>query len=197
MNDGDHALTFLYLLGCLVLVGSALAARRIPIGQGLKMAAGWVLIFLAVFAAFALRDDFSALGRRLFADGRGQPIVEGKTVRIRRESDGHYWVNASVNDVSVRFLIDSGATVTMVSKAMTDTAGISAQGGFPLPVDTANGTIFVRRGVVRELALGPIQRHDFPIHIGQGDTDLNVLGMDFLSSLASWGTEDGWLVLKA
>ena len=37
--------------------------RRIPIGQGLKMFAGWVLIFLAAFVAFALKDDFVALGK--------------------------------------------------------------------------------------------------------------------------------------
>ena len=47
MNDGDQALSFVYLVGLLVLVVSALLVRRIPIGQGLKMFAGWVLIFLA------------------------------------------------------------------------------------------------------------------------------------------------------
>ena len=197
MNDGNHAVTFLYLLGSMVLVGSALAVRRIPMGQGLKMAAAWVLLFLAAFAVFALRDDFTALGRRLLSEGRGQPIVEGKTVRIRREADGHYWANASVNGVSVRFLIDSGATVTIIGADTAARAGISADGGFPVAVNTANGTILLRRGMVRDLGLGSIERRDFRVYISPGEDDLNVLGMNFLSSLASWGTEDGWLVLKA
>ncbi|MFL6863287.1 MAG: TIGR02281 family clan AA aspartic protease, partial [Allosphingosinicella sp.] len=61
---GDQALTFIYLLGCLILVVSALLVRRIPLGHGLKMFAGWVLIFLAAFVAFTLKDDFMALGNR-------------------------------------------------------------------------------------------------------------------------------------
>ena len=45
MNDGDQAVHFLYLIGLLVLVGSAFMVRRIPIAQGLKMFVAWVLIF--------------------------------------------------------------------------------------------------------------------------------------------------------
>ena len=60
MSDGNQAADFIYLIGVLVLVASALVVRRIPIGQGLKMFAGWVLIFAEVFVVFTLRDDFLA-----------------------------------------------------------------------------------------------------------------------------------------
>ena len=94
MSDGDHALSFVYLIGVLVLVVSALMVRRIPIGQGLKMFAGWVLIFLAAFVAFALKDDFLALGKRVLAEsrGEGQIVAVGKALRIRKSMDGHFWV---------------------------------------------------------------------------------------------------------
>ncbi|HLL31366.1 MAG TPA: TIGR02281 family clan AA aspartic protease, partial [Allosphingosinicella sp.] len=92
MNDGDQAVSFLYLMGVLVLVVSALLVRRIPLGQGLKMFAGWVLIFLAAFVAFTLKDDFTALGKRVLAESRGEGdmVSAGRELRIRKSLDGHF-----------------------------------------------------------------------------------------------------------
>lgn len=116
--NGDQALSFLYLVGVLLLVSSALLVRRIPIGQGLKMFAGWVLVFLAAFVAFTLKDDFMALGKRVLAEsrGEGQAVAVGRELRIRKAMDGHFWVNGELNGHKVRFLVDSGATVTSIDR---------------------------------------------------------------------------------
>ena len=196
MNDGGNAVSFLYLLGCMVLVASALMVRRLPIGQGLKMASAWGLIFAAVIAVFALRNDFRALGDRLLSGATDEPTVQGTTVRIQQDSDGHYWVNARVNDEIVRFLVDSGATVTAISKATAERTGIETGSGFPVAVNTANGTIFMQRATAGRITVGTIERHDLPVWVGDGEEEFNVLGMNFLSSLSSWGTEGGWLVLR-
>jgi aspartyl protease family protein len=196
LNQGDQALSLLYLLGCLVLVGSSLAVRRLPLGQSMKMAAAWVLIFAAAFAAFTLRDDFGALGRRLIGEGRGEPLVQGGAIIIRRDDDGHYWLNGAINGETIRFLVDSGATVTTIGKPTAERLGIVSSSAFPVAVSTANGTVLMRRASASRLTVGPIERRDFPVWIGQADDDFNVLGMNFLSSLSSWGTEDGSLVLR-
>lgn len=197
MNDGDQALSFVYLIGILVLVASALMVRRIPIGQGLKMFAGWVLIFLAAFVAFALKDDFMALGKRVLAEsrGEGQVVAVGKELRIRKSMDGHFWADAELNGKKVRFLIDSGATVTSIS---TDTAARAdiEPGGFPTLVQTANGVVQVRRARVERLKVGSIERRDMAVHVSEAFGPMNVLGMNFLSSLSAWGVEGQWLVLK-
>jgi aspartyl protease family protein len=196
LNNGDQALSLVYLLGCLMLVGSALVVRRLPMRQSFKMVAAWLLIFGAAFAVFALRDDFRSLGHRLLAEGKGEPVVEGHTVRIHRQTDGHFWVDGQINGQTVRFLVDSGATVTVISKQTAQRIGIASNSEFPVAVGTANGTVFMRRAAAGRLTVGPIERRDFPVWVAQGDDDLNVLGMNFLSSLSGWGTEDGWLVLR-
>ncbi|HEX8402186.1 MAG TPA: aspartyl protease family protein, partial [Allosphingosinicella sp.] len=126
MNDGDQALSFIYLLLLLVMIGSAFSIRRLLIGQSLKMFAAWALIFGAVFIGFTLKDDFSALGRRVLAEGRGDAIAvpQGETMRIRQSDDGHFWVEARLNGKPVRFLVDSGATTTSISVATAHRAGI-------------------------------------------------------------------------
>jgi len=199
VSDGDQALHFLYLFGCLVLVGSGLLVRRLPLGQSLKMILAWLLIFAAVFIAFTLKDDFLALGRRVMAELSGDNVVEtnGAEIRIRRGDDGHFWVNGELNGQPVRFLVDSGATVTTISAETAARVGIAAEGGFGVLIETANGRTLVDRGRADRVRIGPIQRSGLGVHIARGDGDTNVIGMNFLSTLSAWGVEGSTLRLKS
>jgi aspartyl protease family protein len=199
LNDGDQALSFVYLIGCLVLVASGLLVRRAPIGQTLKMALAWVLIFAAGFAVFALRDDFRALGGRILAEVSGEAAqqIKGGELRIRASEDGHFWIDGEVNGRAVRFLVDSGATVTTLTRATATRAGVAPSGGFGVMVDTANGTTVVDRGRAASLKIGPIERTGLAVHISSTLGDTNVLGMNFLSTLSAWGVEGRTLVLKS
>ena len=199
MSGGDQALNFVYLLGCLVLVGSTLVVRRLPIGQTLKMLLAWGLIFAAIFAVIALKDDFLALGGRLTREVTGVEAqqTQGGAVRIRRSDDGHYWADAALNGRPVRFLIDSGASNTVISRATADAVGIAPSSGFGVIVDTANGTTMMDRGQATTLKVGPIERIDVPLFISRNGADeVNVIGMSFLSTLSAWGVEGRTLVLR-
>ena len=199
MNNGDQAADFVYLMAVLVLVISALMVRKVPIGRGLQMFAGWVIIFLAAFVAFTLKDDFIALGKRVVDETRGggtQIVQSSETLRIKQAYDGHFWVDAVVNDEKVRFLIDSGATTTSISTATARRAGIEPSKGFPALVRTANGVVSVERGRAEALKVGTIERRNLAVHISEAFGDMNVLGMNFLSSLSGWSVEGKWLVLK-
>jgi len=61
-------------------------------------------------------------------------------------------------------------------------------------VRTGNGSIRVATGHAEDLEVGDIERHNLALHIAD-DEDLNVLGMNFLSSLQRWGVEGRWLIL--
>ena len=198
MNEGDQAIHFIYLVGVLILVGSAFAVRRIPIAQGLKMFIGWVLIFGAAFIVFTLKDEFAALGNRLLLETRGgvEQTAPGE-IRIRQASDGHFWVTAEVNGEPVRFLIDSGATTTSLSRETAQRVGVERSGGFQAMVQTANGVVMVDRGRAQSIAIGPIRRNDVAVHISDAFGDMNVIGMNFLSTLSAWGVEGRSLVLRS
>ena len=198
MNQGDQAVQFLYLVGVLVLVSSALLVRRMPIGQGLKMLAAWVMIFAAAFVVFTLKDDFKALWDRMVLETRGGIVQEqkGEELRIRQSQDGHFWVQAELNGEPVRFLIDSGATTTSVSRQVADRAGVRMSRGMPAMVQTANGVVAVQRGRADRLSVGTIERTDLPVHVSDAFGDMNVIGMNFLSSLSSWSVEGRTLILR-
>ncbi len=196
MNDGSQALNLIYLFIVLFMVASAFAVRRVPIGKTLKMVLAWVLIFGALFAIFALRDDFRSLGNRLWAAIAGSDTqeVQGRELRIAMADDGHFWVNGEINGRTVRFLVDSGATVTTIGPETARDTGVERSGGRTL-VDTANGIAEVDRGRANLLKLGPIERSDFSLFIAREDAT-NVIGMNFLSSLSRWSVEGRTLVLR-
>src|SRR5438128_1352690 len=177
MRDGSQALNLIYLFIILVAVISAFTVRRLRIGQTLKMVLAWVLIFGALFAIFALRDDFRALGNRLWAaiTGSDNQEVQGGELRIAMADDGHFYANGELNGRPVRFLIDSGATVTTIGPETAREAGITPSGGRTM-VDTANGIAQVDRGTAELLTVGPIERRDFGLFIAREDAT-HVIGM--------------------
>ena len=198
MNSADQTAEFIYLIAILVLVVSALMVRKVPIGQGLKMFAGWVLIFLAAFVAFSLKDDIVEFAQQVLDERRAEStgVQVGETLEIKQALDGHFWVDGTVNGQAVRFLVDSGATTTSISVDTARRAGIEPRGGLPAIVRTANGTVTVERGRAERLRIGHIERENVAVHISESFGDVNVLGMNFLSSLSGWGVERNRLILK-
>ncbi len=193
MNDtGPYAIYYILLI---VFVASSLIGMRLPIRKAAKMILGWVAIFGIVFIIFAFRGEFSSLGQRLRAEATGSEIVEGETVRIPMSEDGHFWVDAKVNGQDVRFMVDSGASVTTVSRDVAQAAEIPMTLRRVI-VRTANGNAWVTKSHADRIQLGPIERSEFSIHINEAE-DVNLLGMNFLSSLEGWRVEGGYLVLQS
>ncbi len=193
MNE-DQAPNILYLVLCMVLVASALFSRQLPLGKTMQMAAAWVGIFAFVFALFSFRSEFMAVGSRLKAEAIGTPIQSGEELRIPMAEDGHFWVEVSVNGHDAPFLVDSGASITTISRETADQAGVET-GMRVAMVETANGTVEMRKARAESFAVGAIQRSDFAVQVNDHD-DSNVLGMNFLSSLGSWRVEGHYLVLQ-
>ena len=54
----------------------------------------------------------------------------------------------------------------------------------------------VERGRAQTVKVGTIERRNLAVHISEAFGDMNVLGMNFLSSLSGWSVEGKWLVLK-
>ena len=191
MTDGPYIVFYVVMI---VLVASSLFGMRLAAGKALKMALAWIAIFGVAFILFAFRSELSEIGQRLKAEATGEPILADETVRIPISDDGHFWVTAKLNGRDVRFMVDSGASITTVSVDEAAAAGIAADGQ-RVPVSTANGTVVVTMARAEELELGSISRPDFLVHI-TGAADVNLLGMNFLSSLSGWRVEGNYLVLQ-
>lgn len=184
-----------YLLIAVMLVLGALMSRREPLAKLMTNALAWTSIFAAGFILFTFRDNLGWVAQRLKSEALGTPVVEADETRIPMAVDGHFWVHATVNGRKVRFLVDSGATMTTIDRKTATAAGVAIDPGRSQLVRTGNGMIRVAGGQAQNLRIGGIVRRDMAVQIADND-NLNVLGMNFLSSLDRWGVEGRWLVLK-
>ena len=196
MLDNHTTMGSLYLLIAMMLVLGSLIGRREPIGRLIKLAVAWVVIFGAGFILFTFHDNFTSVAERLKTEVTGRPMVEGGEVRIPMAVDGHFWVEGLVNGQPVHFLVDSGATITTVDQSTAADVGLAYSHRRDQMVETANGMIHEFAGRADRLAVGSIERRDLAVHVAEGK-NLNVLGMNYLSTLSSWGVKGRWLVLKS
>lgn len=190
----DLMLGGVYILMAIMLVLGSLMARREPLAKQVTTALAWTVIFAAGFVLFTFRDDFGYLAQRLKAEAVGSPVTEGRETRIPMAIDGHFWVNAKLNGRDVKFLVDSGATMTTIDRETANAAGVRVSAKADEYVRTGNGIIRVSSGRAEELSVGGIVRRGIGLQVADND-DLNVLGMNYLSSLSRWGVEGRWLVL--
>jgi aspartyl protease family protein len=190
----DLMLGGVYILMAIMLVLGSLMARREPLAKQVTTALAWTVIFAAGFVLFTFRDDFGYLAQRLKAEAVGSPVTEGRETRIPMAIDGHFWVNAKLNGRDVKFLVDSGATMTTIDRETANAAGVRVSAKADEYVRTGNGIIRVSSGRAEELSVGGIVRRGIGLQVADND-DLNVLGMNYLSSLSRWGVEGRWLIL--
>ena len=194
--SNDTMLGGLYLLMAMMLVLGALINRREPIAKLFVMALAWVGIFGAGFVLFTFRDDLGWVAQRLRSEATGVPVTVGQEVRIPMAIDGHFWVEGRINGEPVKFLVDSGATVTTIDRETAARAGVGVSDARNQVVRTGNGMIRVASGRAQSISVDTIGREDIGLHIADTD-DMNVLGMNFLSTLSRWSVEGRWLVLQS
>lgn len=199
MNIMEDGPSLIWGVVCILLLLSSLAARRLPLGYVAKAAFAWIAIFAALFAIFSFRFEIKAVWERVKADisGAAGQSVSGEEITIRRQDDGHYWLQVDVNGKPVRFMIDSGATTTAVNASTARETGIEVDtDGYPVFLNTANGRVTAQRGIIQSFKIGTheIGQHNVVVSESFGDT--NVLGMNFLDSMQSWKVEGNVMTLK-
>ena len=210
--DPARAEGLVYLVAVLLAVSVlTLPWMRIGLGRIMGYAAAWVVIF---GGAWLLIDRTQPGLRGWIADAAREPAVEmvattggpqvealsgpGGEVRVPAAHDGHYWVRASVNGQSVRFLVDTGASDVVLSRATARRVGIDVEAlRFDRMGMAANGPVRAASARVERLVIGPIAREDMPVSVLDGEADINLLGMRFLRTLDSFAIERGEMVLKS
>ena len=159
------------------------------------MALAWVAIFGAGFRSLHFSATIWCVAQRLPRRSDRHSVQQGAEIRIPMAIDGHFWVEGAINGVPVKFLVDSGATMTTIGRADAERAGVKTIGGRNQLVRTGNGVVRMSSARAERLSIGGIERTDVGMHVAENE-DLNVLGMNFLSSLERWGVEGRWLILR-
>jgi aspartyl protease family protein len=125
------------------------------------------------------------------ATGGGYMILEGN-------SRGHFQADVLIEGVTLKMLVDTGATAVTLTAEDAERAGIHPfPNDYTIQVNTANGISQVARVELHEVSVGPISVRDVPAFVMQrGASSVSLLGMTFLQRLSSFQVSDNRLVLK-
>ena len=181
-----------YLVLLLIAVGGwFIAENRGNLGKSARQAAAWGLIFLGVIAAFGLWSDI-----RDDVLPRQSSIGEGR-IEVPRAPDGHYYLVLELNGVPVQFVVDTGASDIVLTRADAERIGIdTSKLAFGGRASTANGTVSTAYVKVGDMRLGDIVDRDVRVSINGGEMDGSLLGMSYLRRFDRMEIADNKLVLS-
>jgi len=188
----------LALAGIGLAVLGGLVRHGLPMLGGLLRGLGNLALIVSLLLAMArvmhLATGIDAVDRLGHRD-EAMSMSGGET-RARLGEDGHFWVQGRIGETRVRFLVDTGATITTLSEATARKAGLEQdQDAAPVMLTTANGMTRAVRTTIPEMRIGTVLVRRLGAVVAPGIGDTNVLGMNFLSKLASWRVEGDVLVL--
>lgn len=201
-SDDLGRLLYLGILG-LVLAAGILGSRR-RLGETARSLALWALIVLALVAGYQYRYELQDIASRITAGlVPASPISitdadGGVTVMLEKLPNGHFEVDALVNGGSVRMMIDTGATTTVLTLRDAKRAGIDTSAlSFQVPVSTANGRAMAARIVLDEIGIGAITRARVPALVASETMlDQSLLGMNFLGTLSGYDIRGDRLIMR-
>jgi aspartyl protease family protein len=128
---------------------------------------------------------------------RAAPKTVSNKITYAADASGHYFIDAAVNGVPVRFLVDTGATFVALSPSDAAAAGIAPETlSFSQATNTANGVTHVARTSLRSIRLGQLEIEDVAAVVMEQPMPISLLGMSFLSRVDGYSIRDGVLTIE-
>jgi aspartyl protease family protein len=189
--DGDTLARVAYLAIILVALGGwVMVEFRQRMGQALRMALAWGLIFVGVMAGYGLWSD---IRRDIMPI---QEVAQDGAIEVPRAEDGHYYLTLMINGTGVPFMVDTGASGLVLAARDAEALGIDPAGlEYRGEASTANGVVRTARVTLPLVELGPFRNENFGAFVTEGALDQSLLGMDYLGQFRM-EFDGGKLVLR-
>lgn len=132
-------------------------------------------------------DDASPIG-----DGKGR-----REIAVRANYSGQFILDAVVNGESMRFLVDTGASLMVLSPEDARRIGLNTSTlTYSARYQTANGVAVGAPVVLREFRVGSFSLYDVPATVLARPIPVSLLGMSVLSRFEGHKVEGDRLVLS-
>ena len=110
--------------------------------------------------------------------------VNNTPVSLYADNQGHFKGNLNINGASLKYLVDTGATVVAMNSGDAKFAKIDYEKGEKVPVSTANGIAIAYLVKLNTLKIGNITLNNVEAVVNEGGSpDIVLLGMSALNRL--------------
>lgn len=199
VRDSDDRFRVVYALGFLVLLSAgAMRVRREAIGQHLRHLALWAGVVAVLALGVAYREELAGVPQHLrlaFSD-HSAVLTGDHEIVIPQDDEGSFEVVGKVNGQRIVFILDTGATDTVLSPDDARLLGLDPEKlDYSAQAETANGTGYGAPYTAASLEVGPIRMTDFRMSINKAPMSRSLLGLSFLDRLESFQIRGRKLIL--
>lgn len=114
----------------------------------------------------------------------GGASVAASSVTLYADTQGHFISDCQINGVTLKFLVDTGATTVALNSGDAKFANIDYKRGIPVQVGTANGVVTAYRVTIANLKIGAVTLSQVEGSVLEGGSpSVVLLGMSALNRL--------------
>lgn len=196
-----HQWVYVVMWGLFLLAMSTgiLGATRREALRGAGFVAIWGGVVAVLGLGYLYRDELAEAPQRVrmaLVPGAAVATAE-REITLTRDEDGAFLMVGQVNGQRVLFLVDTGATDTVLSPDDARRVGIDVDSlAFDQTAETANGLGYGAKWTADRLDVGPIRRDRFAMVVNKAPMSVSLLGMSFLGGLESFEIRGRTLVLR-
>lgn len=187
-DDAGRLIYLLVLLGVMTFWWGASRWSWGEVARDFKYLLYWGAILLGLVAVYGLRDDFARVWQGMLAElNPARAVATGeREVMLAAGADGHFRVETEVNGVTVKMIIDTGASDVALTRADARAIGVDVDAlTFDRPVETAKGTAMVAPVLLERVRIGGIEVRNVEASVGDAGLTMSLLGMSFLKRLSA------------
>lgn len=132
------------------------------------------------------------------ASSPAMPATAERALTVNADYRGHYLVHPSIDNYRVRMMVDTGASLIVLTDGDARALGIRPdRSAYSVSLGTANGVVRGAKTMLREVRLGDISVRDVEaVVMPAGALSISLLGTSFLRRLRSYQVEGGRMVLR-
>lgn len=196
-----ETLNFSYLIYLIiiliVLLGTFLLSNKKNLNKNIQNLAIWGLIFFALLVTYYLWNE---LKFSMEKERYNYVIEKDKSILINKSYDGHFYLPLSINNKEIIFLVDTGATKSLLSKSDYKLLK-SNEINFTTEkiIETANGKIIALETTFDKVKLFNNILGDVTFLVVRNDFEgpnISLLGLDLLDNKFNYQITNNYLKLQ-
>ena len=195
-NFNYFYLIYLILI-LLFLIGTFLLSNKKNLNKNIQNLSIWGIIFFAVLLSYYLWNDLKIS----MSKEKYNYIVENdNSITIQKSKDGHFYLPLKINDLEIIFLVDTGASRSLLSKK--DFKLVNNSNIF-LPaetiLETANGIVVAKEIIFQEVKVFENNLGETSFLVADKNFEgprISLLGLDLLNNKFKYEITNYYLKLQ-
>ena len=193
-SDINFARLFYLVLILILLLFLFFISNKKNLNKNLQNLSIWFIIFFGAITSYYIWNDI-----KFNAKQNVGKLADGDII-IEKSMDGHFYLPLEINEKIIKFLVDTGATQTLIAKKdflrLNPTIKILPK---KKKLETANGFIFAKTVFIEKIKL-------FDIEIGASELltvtkefegpKRSLLGLDLLNKFSNFEISKNFLKLS-